>query len=381
VTDASDRGPLAGLRALGRAGLTTVAVAQSGSAGLRSRYADAGVSAPDSSDDPAGFAESLAATVDELRPRVIYPGREEAIDAILDSPQCETLAPLLPYPRLEALAALRDKGALPDLAAEHGLSTPITLAEGPPDDVIAEVGDRPCAVKSAMPGGAVELTRVARSAAELDEILGGLDPSEHVVAQELCEGELVGVALVVDGDGELVARFQQTASRTWPLEAGASCNAVSVAPEDRLVERARRMVAATGFAGLAHLQFLDCDDRCVLIDVNPRFYGSMPLALKAGVNLPSAWHGVATGDPRPEPSDYRVGVRFRWFEGNLLAAARGHSLRALTDGGLGPRAGAVWSADDPVASAAWGAGAVLERVGRRFRRAAAAPRGLAKNRP
>lgn len=227
-------------------------------------------------------------------------------------------------------------------------------------------------VKSAMPGGAVDCTHVVRSATELRALLAGVPPGERIVAQELCRGELLGLALVVDTDGRLIARFQQTASRTWPLEAGASTNAISVAPQDALVESGRRLLADVGFAGLAHMQFLVTGERCVLIDVNPRFYGSMPLALKAGVNLPAAWHGVATGEPRPKLGSYRLGLRFRWFEGNLLAARRGHSLRALTDGGFGPRAGAVWSADDPLASAAWGAGAVRERVERRLSRTNAA---------
>ena len=368
VTDAGDRGPLAGLRALGRAGLTTVAMASRGAAGLHSRYADAAVIAPEPDDEPVSFAEAAAAAVTELRPRVLYPGREEAIDAILASPERDVLGSLLPYPRLDALAFLRDKSRLPELASEHGLDSPATLAEGTAAEVVEAVNGRSCAIKSATPGGAVDLTRVVHSSAELRAVVDALPHGERVVAQEVCQGELLGLALVVDTEGDLVARFQQTASRTWPLDAGASANAVSVAPNDALVEQARRMLADVGFAGLAHMQFLSTGDRCVLIDVNPRFYGSMPLALKAGVNLPAAWHGVATGAPRPQLEPYVLGMRFRWLEGNLLAAGRGRTLSALTDGGFGPRAGAVWSADDPVASVAWGAGAVRERVERRFSR-------------
>jgi hypothetical protein len=121
------------------------------------------------------------------------------------------------------------------------------------------------------------------------------------------------------------------------------------------------------------MQFLRTGERCVLIDINPRFYGSMPLALAAGVNLPAAWHGVATGDPRPALGDYRLGLRFRWLEGNLLAAGRGGGVRALIDGGFGRRAGAVWSADDPLASAAWGASALKERLARRITLARGVP--------
>ena len=282
------------------------------------------------------------------------------------SPHHAELAPLLPYPELDALELLRDKRGLPDLAYDHGLESCRTLAEGRAATIAAEIWDRDCVVKSALPGGALELTRLVHSGDELRALLDQLPPDEEVVIQEHCTGELLGLAIVVDGDGQVVARFQQVASRTWPLEAGASASAVSVVPDESLVERGRRMLAAAGYAGLAHMQFLRTGERCVLIDINPRFYGSMPLALAAGVNLPAAWHGVATGDPRPQPAEYRLGLRFRWLEGNLLAAGRGDGLRALVDGGLGRRAGAIWSADDPLASAAWGAGAVRQRLARRF---------------
>jgi len=368
VTDVGDRGPLAGLRALGRAGVRTVAVAPRGAAGLRSRYAAAREVAPDPADAPAAFAQRLSEVIDDLRPRVVYPGREEAIDAMVWSPHHAELSHLLPYPSLDPLEQLRDKRGLPELASDHGLDACRTLAEGPAATVAAEVGDRECAVKSARPGGALQATQLVHSADELRVLLDLLPPEEDVIVQEHCSGELLGLALVVDGDGRLIARFQQTASRTWPLDAGASASAVSVAPDDSLVDCARRLLAEVGYVGLAHLQFLRTDDRCVLIDINPRFYGSMPLALAAGVNLPAAWHGVVMGDPQPTLGEYELGLRFRWLEGNLLAAGRGDGLRALVDGGFGRRAGAIWSADDPVASAAWSAGAVRQRFGRRLSR-------------
>ena len=51
-----------------------------------------------------------------------------------------------------------------------------------------------------------------------------------------------------------------------------------------------------GFGGLAQLQFVQAPGGApALIDVNPRFYGSLPLALACGVNLPDAWHALVSG--------------------------------------------------------------------------------------
>jgi predicted ATP-grasp superfamily ATP-dependent carboligase len=204
---------------------------------------------------------------------------------------------------------------------------------------------------------------------ELRALLAGLPADEPVVVQERLDGDLTAVALVLDAGGEVVARFQQRATRTWPLDGGPSAAAESVPADGALVDRARALLAGAGYAGLAQLQFLEGGEAPVLIDVNPRFYGSLPLALAAGCDLPAAWHAVATGGEAPAQAAYRVGLRYRWLEGSLLAARHGRP-GALVDAGVRPRVGAVWSASDPLAGIAWTASAAGERVARRLGRGA-----------
>ena len=47
-----------------------------------------------------------------------------------------------------------------------------------------------------------------------------------------------------------------------------------------------------------------------MIDLNPRFYVSMTLAVAAGLNLPAIWASLLLDLPF-ETCGYRVGVRFR----------------------------------------------------------------------
>ena len=90
-------------------------------------------------------------------------------------------------------------------------------------------------------------------------------------------------------------------------------------------------------------------DDALLLDVNPRYYLCMPLALACGVNLPAAWHAVVEGRPGGSPAAYPAGRRYRWLEGDVYAARHGHPLALLR-----PRrpahAGAMWAADDPLPS-------------------------------
>lgn len=348
VTDAQLRAVLAGIRALGRAGVpVVVAGPDAGAPGLWSRHARVRLPAVGDGRRPIGLVESLTELARERGPLVVYPGQEATIDAFLAG--WERLPPDLemPYPSAEPLRLLRDKRALTQLAADAGLGAPATLVEGTVGELARSRPRVPCVLKPAIGGGALPTARPVADEAELDALLSGLPPDEPVLVQERMSGPLSALALVLDRGGEVVARFQQAALRTWPPEAGNSSRAVSVEPDEALVRRAAGMLAGVGYAGLAQLQFVGRPGGLALIDANLRFYGSLPLALAAGVNLPAAWHASVTGRPTPRPGPYRLGVSYRWLGGDAMAAAHGRP-GLLLEPHRRPTAGAIWSADDPL---------------------------------
>jgi predicted ATP-grasp superfamily ATP-dependent carboligase len=346
VTDVHIASAVAGVRALGRVGLDVVGLApRRGAAGLWSRYCAARAIGPDSVTDADGFVDAVRSVIERHGRLVVYPGQDEALNALLADAPAMPAEAVLPYPGAEPLAALRDKARLAGLAAAAGLSTPSTLAAGSARDVLS--GELPdgAVVKPSHPGGAFADVRLADSREDLRALLASVAP-----------------------DGALVRRFQQVALRTWPADAGISSLAVSVEPDEALVEACRSLLATGGYWGLAQLQFIDAPGGRRLIDVNTRFYGSLALALAAGVNLPAAWHAVTLAEPAGAPESYRVGVSYRWVEADLMAATRGEPGRLFSRGPR-PRTGPMWARDDPVASALFSAGAlgggITRRLGRR----------------
>ncbi|HEX8104443.1 MAG TPA: ATP-grasp domain-containing protein, partial [Solirubrobacteraceae bacterium] len=273
---------------------------------------------------------------------------------------------IVPYASAESLRRLRDKTALAGLAEAAGLAAPLTLAEGPAGALAADPPPAPCVVKSTWgKGGPLPVTRLVETDAELRALLEELPPDHPLLIQERLAGPLIGLAVVIDRDGRLVARFQQVALRLWPLHAGGSSVAISVAPDPALCEHTAALLRGAGFWGLAQVQFLTGARGPALIDVNPRYYGSMPLATAAGVNLPAAWQAVALGERLGDPPLYREGVTYRWLEADLRAAlhgSRGH-LRPVRPR---PSAGTQWAADDPLPAALLVAQAVAGVVARRF---------------
>lgn len=370
VTDVHIAAAVAGVRGLGRTGLDVAGLApRRWAAGLWSRYCAARAIGPDSVIDPDGFIDAVRNVIERHGRLVVYPGQDEALNALMASAPGMPPEAVLPYPGPEPLAALRDKGRLADLAADAGLATPSTLASGPAGELLSADLPDGAVVKPSQPGGAFTDVRLTESRDDLRSLLATVPPDEGVVLQERLSGRLMAVSVVVDRDGALARRFQQLSLRTWPPDAGISSLAVSVEPDEALVESCRALLAAAGYWGLAQLQFLDAPSGRRLIDVNTRFYGSLALALAAGVNLPAAWHAVALEQPAGTPEPYRAGVSYRWLEADLMAATRGTRGRLL-DRGPRPRTGPMWAGDDLIASGIFAAGAVGGGIRRRLRRRA-----------
>jgi predicted ATP-grasp superfamily ATP-dependent carboligase len=361
VADARFGSSVAGIRSLGAAGIEVVAVgADRFAAGLRSRYAAhrAVVPAPDA--DPAGFARGVAAVGCRFGPLVAYCGTEPSVDAL--AVHADALGPgvRLPFPAGAPLERIRDKVAVAALAREVGMAMPATLAEGraaeltPPDGTVV--------VKPRDPSLRGALT-TARVVGDAHALLAELPGDEEVLVQERATGEMLSLALVVDRDGAVVDRFAERVLETWPIEAGRVSRSVSVPPDEDIVDRVAALLHAAGYWGLAQVDLVGG----ALLDVNPRLYGCLPNALRCGVDLPVRWHEVACGEtPAPRRTPYRTGVTYRWLEADLSAAAMERRWDRLLRRTPGPRAGAMWSARDPVPSALLAGRAAWVRLARRM---------------
>jgi hypothetical protein len=145
-----------------------------------------------------------------------------------------------------------------------------------------------------------------------------------LVVQPYLGGPLRAVTGVMWG-GRVRAVAHQVSLRTWPRSCGVSCAAVTVRP-DRALE-ARLVALLDGYEGIFQVQLLGDH----VIDINPRVYGSMSLAARAGVNLPDVVCRLVGGEAvgEAEPLRAGVGTQYRWLEGDvrhLADAVRGGSL-------------------------------------------------------
>jgi hypothetical protein len=110
--------------------------------------------------------------------------------------------------------------------------------------------------------------------------------------------------------GEMIAAVHQRYLRTWPADCGTSSAAETVPPDPELEARLVGLLAE--YDGIFQVQLAGP----FLLDVNPRPYGSMPLAMAAGANLPAMYCDLLQGRDLPSVRA-RPGVFYRWVEADL----------------------------------------------------------------
>ena len=161
----------------------------------------------------------------------------------------------------------------------------------------------------------------AENEAELKAVLDAKDPSEYpILLQQRIVGPGVGVFMCYQ-HGRLVAEFSHRRIREKPPSGGVSvlCESVPVVPQAK--QYAQALLDALRWEGVAMVEFkMDMADQSLkLIEINGRFWGSLQLAIDAGVDFPALLVQTLADEPMPVIDSYRVGVRSRWLMGDFDA--------------------------------------------------------------
>jgi predicted ATP-grasp superfamily ATP-dependent carboligase len=127
----------------------------------------------------------------------------------------------------------------------------------------------------------------------------------HVIA---CGGLFVS--------NELVALITTRWHRRWPPPDGATSFCETIAPPPQLLAKVAALLAALRYEGIFELELLDLGDgEFSAIALNPRPFGWLALAVRAGTNLPALWCDCLL-QKRPAPVRARPGVFYRWDDGD-----------------------------------------------------------------
>ena len=137
--------------------------------------------------------------------------------------------------------------------------------------------------------------------------------------QKMITGDEFGVSLLAD-KGKVCALFAHKRLRSISVYGGVSTLRESVELTDEMRTIAERIAKQFAWSGVMMIELKrnNATGKLTLIEVNARFWGSLFLAIQAGVNFPYLLYQHALGNLAVTPTPpYRVGVRARHFVTDL----------------------------------------------------------------
>lgn len=352
VTDGEQRAALAVVRSLGAAGHRVYVVSRRGrSLAGASRFSRAEFAVPDPLLDTAAYVDALVNLVRSERLTIVIPITDASMLAVLGARERFDGA-RIPFSNVDTFRRISDKAALLDAAPRFGIAIPEqTEIASPTSRRDFDPGKLryPIVLKPARSVGEYEGRRTklsveyAEDAIALERALDVFTPAAYpVLLQQRIIGSGVGLFFLVWDDVPL-AVFAHRRLREKPPAGGVSVYRESIPADPVLVQSSVALLQHFQWRGVAMVEYKvdESSGTPYLMEINGRFWGSLQLAIDAGVDFPTLLVRAAAGEHVAPVTSYRVGVRSRWWWGDvdhLLARLR-HSPRTLA---LPPGAPGRW---------------------------------------
>lgn len=337
---------LAVVRGLGREGVEVhAAPTDFTSPALTSRYIRQIHRLPAWIGDGREWLQAIEALLAGTRFDVVIPCNETTLLPLYTHRERLAALTRLAFPGEEALRVLFDKSATRDLALELGIPVApgrMLRADDTAEGLLAEFGS-PIVVKPIQSYRLNSLhrrekVRVVATVEELQQSLAVVEPSETLI-EGFFPGQGIGVSIFAD-HGTVLQVFEHHRVRE---DDGASYYRVSAVIDPAMAAATARLVEAVGFSGIAMFEFKrQAAGRWILLEVNARPWGSMPLPLALGINFPYLWFRQLVGGEVTPHKAYKVGVYGRNLLPDLKAIQTELKRRNGIGGKIGYIVGRLW---------------------------------------
>ncbi len=315
---------VAATRSLARHGLrVTVGESSALAAGKFSRYPSRRFTYASPLTEPATFMDDIDREIKALDYEVLFP--MELSTLILLSRRRQRFSPhvLFPFAPHQILLKAASKISTTNAARELGISVPKTSRINQATDCKELTANLrlPVVLKPDIGEGGRGLF-YCHDQKELDTALTAIHQSEErYLAQEVVaeEGYGLGVSILMDENQNVLASFTHKRLREYPVKGGPS-SLRQATMHDQAERDAVSLLKKMKWQGVAMVEFkVDRkSNKAYFLEVNPRFWGSLPLAIKAGVDFPVLLYKWAMGQSFPRPES-QIGLQMRnLLPGDLL---------------------------------------------------------------
>ena len=334
VTDGHFRKTLAVVRSLGRKGVhVTVGERTFLNTSFFSKYCSRGIVYPSPKRFPDRFIEFLLTEIKKHPIDCLFPMEEETLLLIAKYRSEISRYTCLLVPDLKKIEFVRDKGNLIRFAEAHGIPVPKTFYTPPTPEPCEVQGSLvphvvqdlthvipkipiPAVIKPRISSGSFGIAYI-----EKKEDLASSYQRVHMqypfpLIQEYIPdgGGTFGLSALFDERSNVKAAFVHKKLRMYPVKGGPSTLREGV-EHPRIMELGLSLLKALNWVGIAMAEFkVDPRDGIPkLMEVNPRFWGSLQLAIFSGVDFPYLMLRMAERKNFEPILHYETGKRCRWL--------------------------------------------------------------------
>lgn len=332
VLDTGGQCGLSVVRSLGKLPVSvTAAECTPRSLGMLSRYSDESYVYPDPSADAGAFVDHLVDHLERSDYGVVIPADDHTSFLLArHKRELEAAGPTVAVEDWPTFDRAYDKAKLFELIETLDVPAPATYAPTSMAAVteVADTIDYPAVVKprskSHFRDGECVTTLVTadnyvdspatlrRTFRQLVEDHDGFE-RRYPLVQEYVPGTTTTTVALSD-EGVVGAYFQEERLRTYPSSGGNSA-LLAALEEPQMLEYAERVLGGLEWTGPAMVEFKRRPDGTFsIIEVNGRYWGSLPFAINCGVDFPALHYRQLVGlDPSPPVGrgEYRTDIRQR----------------------------------------------------------------------
>ncbi len=328
ILDANQRSALAVTRSLGVKGVRVfVADTTAFTLAGASKYCCANFVLPDPATVPDKFVEALRQTLDDNNIRILFPMTDLATSVVLRN--LDKFSDItIPTASLNTYDSVTNKCNLFKFAENCGIPIPKTLFVTSTTS-LSEIKEsilgfpivmKPCYSKIHINEKWHSTSvKYAFSERDLESNIAKYPwfNGHTYLIQEYIEGHGQGVFALYN-KGKPVTFFAHKRIREKPPSGGLSVLSESVALNQDMQKIAENLLTPIKWHGVAMIEFkVTPDGKPFLIEINGRFWGSLQLAIDAGVDFPYMLYKLSTNDNVDSQVAYKINIRSRWLLGDL----------------------------------------------------------------
>ncbi|MBD3212664.1 MAG: ATP-grasp domain-containing protein [Candidatus Lokiarchaeota archaeon] len=137
----------------------------------------------------------------------------------------------------------------------------------------------------------------------------------YPLIQSFIKGKIYDTVLLAKR-GEIITFFQNIRKRTYPSKGGAYTLAKSIEENQEMYIFAKKLIKEINWTGPAMVEFIrnEDDKKFYLMEINGRYWGSTPLTVKSGINIPLLHYlQLKNIEIKNPPTNYKKDLKLRWL--------------------------------------------------------------------